>query len=544
MKSGMRPSICFGGALLLVCVCVVFWNQAADRSQTKLDAGDVTESDPAPSSVTARIERPPPQESSSGPEPEPSRDSGSIQEAFVRSIPPSEISEVSPEAMPPVTSVDNRSSQLGEKIGANDSPAPDADVTAVPSANSSICALPPCEAATNATPSVVSALPQDRLYSDLGSEPMTESFEPMPSRRTASLVAFHGLGHPSDGYIESAAMGVSADGSTVVGYANGKNCYESFRWTSSLGMVRLDGPTAGRFGAEAVSVSADGSIVLGGYESSYYDMEAFRWTSDHGMVGLGDLSGGKSKSYAWGVSADGTTVVGYGMGPAGPEAFRWTSDHGMVGLSDLPGERFESWARGVSADGSIVVGRAAIYAAGAEAFRWTEDGGIVWLGDFAGGRFSSEAYGISADGSTVVGCGTSSSGMKAFRWTENDGLVGLGELRRGYSASCARDVSGDGSTIVGYGWTSYSKFQAFIWRKDLGIISLQNYLKGKFGLDLAGWTLSLAYGISDDGRTIVGRGLNPRGDREAWIVTLPAPPLISAGLDSSLNDIGNEEEQF
>ena len=43
-------------------------------------------------------------------------------------------------------------------------------------------------------------------------------------------------------------------------------------------------------------------------------------------------------------------------------------------------------------------------------------------------------------------------------------------------------------------------------------------LENVFGLDLGGWHLRHAYDISDDGKTIVGYGLNPDGNREAWIV--------------------------
>jgi hypothetical protein len=50
------------------------------------------------------------------------------------------------------------------------------------------------------------------------------------------------------------------------------------------------------------------------------------------------------------------------------------------------------------------------------------------------------------------------------------------------------------------------------------------------GLDLSGWTLTAATGVSDDGSVIVGRGINPSGDPEAWRAEVPelAPPSIPA----------------
>ena len=56
--------------------------------------------------------------------------------------------------------------------------------------------------------------------------------------------------------------------------------------------------------------------------------------------------------------------------------------------------------------------------------------------------------------------------------------------------------------------------------------SLQLVLTDTLGLDLDGWRLDEAMGISDDGLTIVGRGINPDGFPEAWVVTLPEPASL------------------
>ena len=55
----------------------------------------------------------------------------------------------------------------------------------------------------------------------------------------------------------------------------------------------------------------------------------------------------------------------------------------------------------------------------------------------------------------------------------------------------------------------------------------------ELGVDLAGWTLIRATGVSDDGLTIVGDGTNPDGNPEAWIAVIPEPStalLLAAGL--------------
>lgn len=147
----------------------------------------------------------------------------------------------------------------------------------------------------------------------------------------------------------------------------------------------------------------------------------------------------------------------------------------MTGLGDLPGGLFSSQGRAASADGSVVVGWSTSASSADEAFRW-EAGVMTALGDLPGGHFSSHAFGVSADGSVVVGQSVSASGSEAF-----------------------------------------------IWEGDNGIRSLKNILVGDFGLDLAGWDLTGARGISADGLTIVGSGINPDGNPEGWIATIPEP---------------------
>ena len=57
--------------------------------------------------------------------------------------------------------------------------------------------------------------------------------------------------------------------------------------------------------------------------------------------------------------------------------------------------------------------------------------------------------------------------------------------------------------------------------------NLQDVLVDDCGLDLNGWTLRSATDISDDGHVIVGYGINPAGDREAWVATIPEPATMS-----------------
>jgi probable HAF family extracellular repeat protein len=319
---------------------------------------------------------------------------------------------------------------------------------------------------------------------------------------------FMGLGDLAPGGYYFAGP-VSADGSTVLGRIIYPPVAEAFLWTAEGGIVGLGDLPGGSFSSSPRAVSADGSVVVG-VSSGSAGQESFRWTSSSGMVGLGDFEGGDFHGSALDVSADGSVVVGWSWGSAGQEAFRWTSGSGMVGLGDFEGGPFFSYARGVSADGSVVVGSSKS-ATGMEAYRWTADSGMVGLG------FRSAALAVSSDGSTVVVVVAD----QPFLWTADGGMVSLGSLP-GAINSQPMAISGDGSVVVGYSASALGK-EAFLWDADHGMRVLQDVLANDYGLDLTGWSLEGASGISDDGLTIVGGGVSPSGKREAWIATIPEP---------------------
>jgi len=206
------------------------------------------------------------------------------------------------------------------------------------------------------------------------------------------------------------------------------------------------------------------------------------------MVALANTSS-YAYSAALAISADGSAVVGYAT----------TSAFGPTGLLG-PG-----LANGVSGDGSVIVGLTPGISDN-QIFRWTQATGMVTLGN-------GYANAVSEDGSTIVGFErlTVDSGS-AFRWTASGGLQSLGP-----SNSEAYAVSGDGSVIVG-------RFdqRAFIWGSTNGTGYLQDVLTAD-GLNLTGWQLTEATGISADGLTITGNGIDPSGEPEAWVARLDAP---------------------
>ena len=92
--------------------------------------------------------------------------------------------------------------------------------------------------------------------------------------------------------------------------------------------------------------------------------------------------------------------------------------------------------------------------------------------------------------------------------------------------------------VVGYSdYQSYSV--AFIWTPAGGLRELKDVLASDYGLDLTGWSLSQATGVSDDGRTIIGIGVDPSGLSEAFVATLgsPCPADIDGSGDVGFDDV-------
>jgi probable HAF family extracellular repeat protein len=151
------------------------------------------------------------------------------------------------------------------------------------------------------------------------------------------LLPMHGLGF---------ASAVSADGSVVVGSSSGVVGVPSqaFRWTQENGMVGLGvlGPQG--FKTEALGVSADGSVIVG--------RPGFRWTESGGMESLAANGLGRSPH---GVSADGSIVVGDNDALCcSSDAFIWDAEHGTRRLT-YPGWTL-TLVSGISADGTTVFG--------------------------------------------------------------------------------------------------------------------------------------------------------------------------------------------
>jgi probable HAF family extracellular repeat protein len=349
-------------------------------------------------------------------------------------------------------------------------------------------------------------------------------------------VVFRGLGDLSGGAVSSTAHGVSADGSTVVGESEGAKGTEAFRWTVADGIVGL-GFLPGGAGSVARAASADGSLIVGSAEGPL-GTDAVLWIDD--AVEPIDRSDGAGvlESHATAVSSDGNAIAGYRVGGEAGAERAWLLGPGDAKPLELPdpdGQGLASRALGISDDGGTVAGWRTFDTAGVtrrEAMLWVARA-PVGLGDLIAGHemiepgSDSVGLGLSGDGLTLVGSAGerghafSLSAQRFACLERQDGLC----FKNFGSATLALDASRDGSVIVG---SVTPPFDAAMLAVGDRFDNLQALLEQQFGLAV-GWTLGEATGVSADGTTLVGNGVNPSGEREAWIVRI-SPSHVTARL--------------
>lgn len=304
----------------------------------------------------------------------------------------------------------------------------------------------------------------------------------------------------------SVAYDVSNNAIVVGSAADSNFTFRAFRWQNGVmqDLGTLQGYTSG---SEAVGVSSSGDVIVGNSFGVPGTVRAFRWINGS-MQDLGTLAGYDLRSVANGVSADGSVVVLTLTDQfTFTRAFRWQNGT-MQDLGVLQGFADSSYAADISANGEVVVGGSYNSSGNRyRAFRW-QNGTMQNLGTLPGYDTSSVASAVSADGSVVVGSSwriadDETETYRAFRW-QNGTMQNLGVIG-GYIWSEASDVSDDGKIVVGWCHDGSSGFRAFRWTAQTGMQDL-NQVYANLLSD--GSILEKVYGISPNGRYIVGIGYN------------------------------------
>lgn len=343
----------------------------------------------------------------------------------------------------------------------------------------------------------------------------------------ASL-SFTPLGDLPGGTTNSAAYGVSADGTVVVGASFTATGITAFTWTQGGGMVALP-VLAGGTGAIAYAVSGNGAVAVG-FSDSASGQQACVWSNGQ-VAGLGDLAGGAFASLARDVSDDGLVIVGYGTSASGREAFRWSGGT-MTGLGDLAGGSYQSEANAVTPDGTRVTGYGT--AANQRIFTWDSVNGMQ---DYYAAAL---AYAISFDGSQLAGHINATYVIpdiitlnyhRATRWNGGTATVIGPESSGSLVDSTFYGLTPDAALAVGTFKNASGPYYAVSHDAFNGVRNLRDLLITN-GVDMTGWELTAATAISADGSVVVGYGTNPNGQQEAWVIQ-------GFGLDLTLRWVGN-----
>lgn len=346
---------------------------------------------------------------------------------------------------------------------------------------------------------------------------------------------FYGLGDLPGGEFQSNALAISGDGRTVVGQSVSAQGTEAFYWTSGQGITGLGDVEGGDLRSQARAVNEDGSVIVG--EANEADGPlAVRWVALGGrqIERLPLPDGVEGHSSAFGISADGKTTVGWLSHGLKVRPARWT-DTGATEL-ELPGKIEFGQASGATADGSTIVGYLNLDHV-RTAYMWKDGhGSALPLHD---GWKEAAADSISADGAVVTGDCSPKHTAVAWRAGQPEELPNLVQFER------AAGVSEAGTVIVGTSGMVVHTFtggkeqvvhqdSAVIWTQAEGIRKVEAVLVAA-GVDLGGWKLRSATGVSADGSVICGTGTNPDGKTEAWVADLkggtlpPKPPETKSG---------------
>ena len=308
---------------------------------------------------------------------------------------------------------------------------------------------------------------------------------------------------------------MNADGTKIVGSIG---YGEYFYWTANEGVVPI-GQTGN---AGRVVVSGDGNVIAATiFDENGYGV-AGKWLGGTDWQALESLPGAvncdQSVASAWGIDYYGQTLVGLGWLPqiCRANAVSWDLVNGgpATDLGTLvPGRA--SRANGISGDGRIIVGWQDDEIGQRAGARWVD--GVESLILTPAGESVGEVAATNYDGSVMAGSSLPYGNQRvAWVYTTKKGFKGI-DSGPVYSFNVATAVNADG-TVVGGLAREQSAGRARAWVfKNNSLIWLTDYVNNKKKI-APGWIILDVSGVSDDGTTITGTGVNPSGFLEGYVI--------------------------
>ncbi|MGI9470633.1 MAG: protein kinase domain-containing protein, partial [Rubripirellula sp.] len=352
---------------------------------------------------------------------------------------------------------------------------------------------------------------------------------PIAAAKGASLIS---LGPLPDAVIQT-VRDVSNDGNTVIGdFVTPRSEYRSFHWSRDDGLSELPLPI-GFQRSYAVKISEDG--ILGKFYKTIHEASVGRWRF-HNQRPMIDSFSYKHKYIA------ATDIAAKNDESAIPQIVGYVRENSVrTRPFNFDGNRYvpltgtdkyrHSMVRDVSKRGDVLTGMAwdgkrtarSYETKGMRVVQW-KNGVAKLLPGFGNGPFNWYVTAVSDNGKVIAGYRWrigklhDSDQALAFRW-ENGKVEMIGELPGGRPISVVENISSDGRVIVGYSETSRRR-SAFVWDAAHGMRSLKGVLM-QYRVPTADWRLETASALSANGLQIAGLGIDPQGNPQPFLATLP-----------------------
>lgn len=259
-------------------------------------------------------------------------------------------------------------------------------------------------------------------------------------------------------------------------------------------------------------------------------------TEDGSVLSFGALGGFNNYSVATAISDDGAVLYGFGQDANFLyRALRYEASGPTTTAIPLIGavhnQNFVA-PRGTSADGSVAVGNqsASDGSVGTRAFRYVHGVGTTLLPLPPGGTWS-EALDVTPDGNTTLVRGDAfgyAKGCVYLHDATRDTLTMLGSPSTAWTPLNSAGITADASVVIMTFFDPVSGAGAVYFHNPHGWFDLRALMRGAEALDLTGWEIDGANGVSRDGTLIFGRARH-EGNDEGYVLDVPAGLL--AGFD-------------
>jgi len=306
--------------------------------------------------------------------------------------------------------------------------------------------------------------------------------------------------------------------------------YRAFRWTRTEGIVEVPGSEPHRLVPLALDMTGQRVAGLG----TYPDHQSIAWYQDGTTpaVSIAPLPDPRLTSGTGnvGLSRDGTILAGtFSVRISGSRtiqrAYRWTQATGPVPLDALGSDRAEVSA--MSGDGRTIIGAID-----------TSNIGVTWKDGGAPERLPMPSFGLGWGGSAInnngdfiAGSASTTTSTQMVIWSRGvpevifnpSGLVRPGPMA----------ITDDGQ-MVALNLTTVDGVEVpHVWQRKSGFTPLATYISD-FGITAEpGFTFRHLAGMTPDGTTFTGWGINALGETAGFVVTVPNPGIGGSILASA-----------